>query len=114
MHKFYIYICIIFLWTCGGGGGGGKAPTEPEDNLPIAVDKSATIDEDTTTSITLEGSDPGGVTALIYSISTPPANGTASISANATLVYSPNLNFFGEDIIYYRVSNGVQLSHLLK
>ena len=99
-----------FLWTCGGGGGGGKAPTEPEDNLPIAVDKSATIDEDTTTSITLEGSDPGGVTALIYSISTPPANGTASISANATLVYSPNLNFFGEDIIYYRVSNGVQLS----
>jgi len=107
MDKKVLFFLVFFLWTCGGGGG-GKAPTEPEDNLPIAVDKSASTDEDTSTSITLEGSDPGG-SALIFSISSNPVNGTATVT-NGLATYTPNLNFFGEDVFYYRVSNGVDLS----
>jgi len=107
MRKLHVYIFIVFLWTCGGGGG--KAPTEPEDSLPVAVEKSTSTDEDTSTTIALEGNDPGGATALIFSISDNPSNGTVTVE-NSSAIYTPNLNFFGEDVFYYRVSNGLELS----
>lgn len=55
--------------------------------------------------IMLGGYDPNGTGNLVYSIVSPPKNGTLS-DALPDITYTPNWNFIGIDSFSYRVNNG--------
>jgi hypothetical protein len=75
---------------------------------PVADAKSATLDEDTSATVVLTGTDAEGA-ALIFSISDLPVHGTLSLSG-ATATYVPTPNFFGTDQFSYTVSDGALTS----
>ena len=77
---------------------------------PVVQDKSYTVNEDTATTITLTGSDPQGA-QLTYQIEQAPSNAIASLSG-ASLSYTPNENFVGQDSIKYSASNADYKSNI--
>jgi hypothetical protein len=69
------------------------------NDAPTAAAKSATLNEDASSNVTLSASDvDSGV--FTYAISTAPAHGTATIS-RSTLTYRPTTNWSGSDVLYY-------------
>ena len=77
---------------------------------PTVSDKSYTIDEDTSTTITLEGVDPQNQ-SLAFTIEENPENAIASLSGSS-LTFTPNTNFNGEETVKYSASNGSQTSNI--
>jgi VCBS repeat-containing protein len=82
----------------------------PVNDAPTAVNDSYTATEDTTLTVAAPGvllndSDVDGDT-LTASIATLPAFGTATVSANGALSYTPNANFCGPDSLTYAISDG--------
>jgi len=78
------------------------------NEFPIAADDSITIPEDSmyVASVLENDADPDDNELRILSAS-PPANGSVSIaSGDTTLIYTPNLNFFGQDSLDYIVDDG--------
>ncbi|MGH9850649.1 MAG: Ig-like domain-containing protein, partial [Blastocatellia bacterium] len=75
------------------------------NRAPVATNQAVTLDEDTTASIRLEGSDPDG-DRLAYTVASQPLSGTLTGSA-PNLTYKPNLNFNGVDRFTFKVSDGV-------
>ncbi|MGD0336882.1 MAG: Ig-like domain-containing protein [Candidatus Omnitrophota bacterium] len=71
---------------------------------PVANEKLFTINEDNSLIITLTGTDPEN-NPLTYSIVTPPAHGTLSGTA-PNLIYTPNLNYNGNDVFSFKVNDG--------
>lgn len=71
---------------------------------PIGDDQTVTTDEDTEVGIALSGSDVDG-DDLTYGIELAPDHGTAVIS-DGSVIYTPNLNYFGDDQIVFRVDDG--------
>ena len=71
---------------------------------PIAEASNVIVQEDTSTSITLNGSDPDG-DPLTYSVLTSPSQGTLSGTV-PNLTYSPKNNFSGKDSLTFKVSDG--------
>ena len=53
----------------------------------------------------LTGSDPDG-DALVWSVTTQPTHGTASITGGSTLSYTPAANYSGPDVVGVTVSDG--------
>ncbi len=51
----------------------------------------------------LAANDNSGGRPVTYTVVTPPANGTVSISANGTMTYTPKLGFAGNDQFTYRI-----------
>ncbi|QMU31362.1 choice-of-anchor tandem repeat GloVer-containing protein [Adhaeribacter radiodurans] len=74
---------------------------------PVANAQSITTTEETGKAITLTGSASG--TSLVYTIVTPPANGTLS-GSGATRTYKPKANFSGKDSFKFKVVWGCQES----
>ncbi len=74
---------------------------------PVAVDDTAATDEDLVVTISPLGndSDPNGDPLTISAVGAP-ANGAVSISGTTQLVYTPNLNFYGDDVFMVTVSDG--------
>lgn len=74
----------------------------PDD--PVAVDDTASVDEDDSVGIDVldNDSDPDGDALIIVDVSDP-INGTAT--ANGTLSYTPNLDFCGDDSFTYTVDD---------
>jgi len=77
---------------------------------PIANDQTVSTDEDTPVAITLTGSDPDG-DSLIFSILFDPTNGVLDSlvpinAAAASVTYTPNANFVGNDSFTFEVSDG--------
>ncbi|MFJ5370285.1 Ig-like domain-containing protein, partial [Bosea sp. CER48] len=72
---------------------------------PIAVNDTATTDEDTPVEISplLNDSDPDGDALTLTAASA--GNGTVTI-ANGVITYAPNANFNGTDTIVYEISDG--------
>ena len=70
-----------------------------DDATTVSGDTQASIAEDTSASGDLNATDADGLTdGSYFSISTVPANGSASIDpANGNWTYSPNPDFFGSD-----------------
>lgn len=102
----------MFIWTCGGGGGGGDTPTEPGPSgpgSPSVQDIQVTTNEDVSSVITLNGTDPGNK-PLTFSVSVQPTNGSFSLSGN-TGTYTPNENFNGSDEFTFFASNGTNNSN---
>ncbi|EHA1125584.1 tandem-95 repeat protein, partial [Vibrio navarrensis] len=74
------------------------------NDAPTATDVSATGEEETPLTITLNGSDVEG-SSLNYQVVTAPVNGSVTITGNQA-VYTGNSNFFGQDSFTYSVSDG--------
>ncbi len=74
------------------------------NDTPTATDVSATGEEETPLTITLNGSDVEG-SSLSYQVATAPLNGSVTITGNQA-VYTGNSNFFGQDSFTYSVSDG--------
>lgn len=77
---------------------------------PTAVDDTAVTDEDTAVTIPLlaNDSDPDGDPLTITAVGSP-QHGTASSNGLAA-VYTPTLNFFGQDVFTYTVTDGEWLA----
>ena len=105
-----ILLSLMFIWTCGGGGG--DTPTEPGPSgpgSPSVQDIQVTTNEDVSSVITLNGTDPGNL-PLTFSVSAQPTNGSFSLSGN-TGTYTPNENFNGSDEFTFFASNGTNISN---
>ncbi|MEZ4592421.1 MAG: Ig-like domain-containing protein [Chloroflexota bacterium] len=72
---------------------------------PIAVDDIKTIGEDETVVLEPTLNDIDGDVLTIESF-TPPGNGTAVLSGTQQIVYTPTLEFSGQDSFSYTVSDG--------
>ena len=74
---------------------------------PIAVNDSATTDEDTQVTIDLlaNDSDPDGDDLTVDSVGSP-ANGTVTDNGDGTVTYTPDENYNGTDSFIYIVSDG--------
>jgi len=81
--------------------GGCNDKPKPGNPDPTALNRSATLDEDTSTSVTLQGT---GTGPFGYNLVTPPANGTVTLSGN-TATYTPDPDFNGPDPFQYDVTN---------
>jgi hypothetical protein len=76
----------------------------PVNDAPVAVGQNLDLDEDTTKSITLVGTDVEG-TDLSFALVTAPAKGKLS-GTLPNLVYTPNANAHGDDSFRFKVSDG--------
>ncbi len=79
----------------------------PVNDTPVAVNDSATTDEDTpvTLAVLENDSDSDGDALHIESVGEP-LHGTASIENDTLLRYEPEENYFGTDSVRYVVSDG--------
>jgi len=98
-----------FTYTISDGQGGNATATvnitvTAVNDAPVATDQSVTLDEDTTKTITLTGSDIDG-DKLGYSLVTWPTKGKIAGSM-PNLVYTPNANFNGTDSFTFLVNDG--------
>jgi hypothetical protein len=97
-------VTIPFTVSDGQLQDQGSVVINVQGNLPpIANNQSASVQEDQSVIIILQGSDPENQT-LSYTI-TNPGNGTAVAIGNS-VTYTPNLNYNGTDIFTYTVSDG--------
>jgi cellulose biosynthesis protein BcsQ len=76
----------------------------PVDDPPIAKRKDVVVEEDTSTPIILEGSDPDG-DSLIYSVVRAPSHGSLTGTA-PNLTYTPDPNFDWLDSFTFKVNDG--------
>lgn len=80
--------------------------TEP-NTPPVAVDDTATTDEDVATLISVLGNDSDADgNALTVTATGTASHGTVTINADNTLTYTPNANYNGADSFTYTISDG--------
>ena len=101
MHLKQLLLIAIVISSCGGGGGGGAA------NVPFALtlaQNTFSTNEDTSYNGSMAAS-ANEVVTLEYSLTSSTTNGTLTFSTiNATISYTPNTNFFGQDEFTYSVT----------
>jgi len=75
---------------------------------PIALDDSATVDEDSSVLINVLGNDTGVTGIVSVATVTEPEHGTAIIVTNTTdkILYTPDEDYFGTDSFSYTVTDG--------
>jgi uncharacterized repeat protein (TIGR01451 family) len=76
------------------------------DQAPSANNDAVTINEDEPIVIHVLSNDTDpqdNIDPSTLTIVTPPGNGTALVNADGTVTYTPNQNYFGTDIFYYRI-----------
>ena len=82
------------------------------NDAPTLADATLTVDEDTSGMTTLVGMDGDG-DALVYSISTMPTNGSATVdAASGVLTYTPNADFNGADTLEVVANDGTADSNI--
>ena len=88
----------------GGGlvrwGGSATQTNQP----PVATAKSITLAENSSTNLTLTGTDPQGGT-LSFTLLTTPTHGTLT-GTPPSVTYKPATNYFGNDAFTFKVNNG--------
>lgn len=79
----------------------------PVNDAPVAVNDSATFNENTAAVIPVLGndSDPEGDAVSVVSV-TQGTRGTAAINADGTITYTPQANVHGSDSFTYTVADG--------
>lgn len=110
-----------FTYTISDGNGGADTATvtitvNPVDDLPTAVNDTATVNEDSSVSINVTGNDNfggDGPSTGTIAVGTNPSNGTVSVNNNGTpnnptddkITYTPNANFNGSDSFTYTITD---------
>ena len=102
-----------FTYTIGDGNGNSDSATvsitvnSVNDN-PVAVDDSATTDEDVVVTIdVLDNDTDADDDNLTVSGVTQPANGSVTNNNDGTVTYAPAAGFFGADSFTYTVTDGI-------
>ncbi len=79
------------------------------DNIPpVAIDDTATTDEDTSATIDVVANDSdsdGSLDISSVSVVSSPANGTAVYNGDGTFTYTPDVNFNGSDTFTYSIAD---------
>jgi hypothetical protein len=104
-----------FTYTITDGNGGTDTATvrinvTPVNDAPDAVDDAYATDEDVALVIAPAGvltndSDVDGDTLTVQSF-TQPTNGTVTVNADGSFVYTPNTNYNGADSFTYTITDG--------
>ena len=76
----------------------------PQNQTPVAEGSTTAATEDTSSTLTLTGSDPDG-DALTFAVVSGPAHGTVT-GAAPDLTYTPDPDYFGEDVLTFAVTDG--------
>jgi hypothetical protein len=93
-----------FILNGGGVVRWGGSPTLT-NQPPVATPQSITLAENSSTNITLTGSDSQGKT-LTFSLLTLPTHGTVS-GTPPSVTYKPATNYIGSDAFTFKVNNGI-------
>jgi VCBS repeat-containing protein len=101
---------FTYAVTDNNGGlatGTVTVTVNPINDAPVAVDDSATTDEDTpvTIDVLANDTDVDGDTLTVESV-TDGSNGTTSIDVDGNIVYTPNADFTGTDTFEYTITDG--------
>lgn len=80
----------------------------PVNDAPIAIPQTLSVDEDSSLNVVLSGSDVDE-DSLTFTLIAGPTHGTLS-GTGRNLVYTPGLNFNGEDSFTFSVSDGTLVS----
>ena len=107
MKNIYIIISLAFIWTCSSSSSKPTEPTVPTQP-PTVNNLTLTTNEDTPTTFTMTGTDPGNF-ALTFSIATQPQHGTLTTSGSSG-TYTPKSNYNGEDTFGFIATNGTLTS----
>lgn len=111
--SYIMLLASLLLVACGGGGGGGddraaaNVSNTPNTTVPAlkANNYSVTTNTGTATEIFALDNDIGTHDpSLVVTIISAPANGTAVIQANNSILYTPNPGFIGTDTLRYRIT----------
>jgi VCBS repeat-containing protein len=101
-----------FTYTISDGNGGTATATvvvtvNAVNDAPVAAGDSASVDEDSSVTITVLGndSDVDGDTLAAVLVSGP-AHGSVVLNADGTFTYKPEANYNGTDSFTYRASDG--------
>ncbi|EBA09389.1 DUF4114 domain-containing protein [Sagittula stellata] len=74
-------------------------------DVPVAQDGSGTVVSGNALTTALSAFDADGDT-LVFALDSGPANGSVTVSANGSAVYTPDAGFSGSDSFVFRVSDG--------
>ena len=107
MKKLLIIFTAMLIWTCSSSSSKPTEPTVPTQP-PTVNNLTLTTNEDTPTTFTMTGTDPGNF-ALTFSIATQPQHGTLTTSGSSG-TYTPKANYNGEDIFGFIATNGTLTS----
>jgi gliding motility-associated-like protein len=91
--------------TVDSAPGTVSISVNPVNDVPVAAAQNLTTPEDTPLPIILTGTDTEG-SALTYSVVTLPGNGSLSCTNCANPIYTPNLNYNGNDSFTFKVNDG--------
>ena len=83
-------------------------PVDPFTNHPTAADQNVTLSLNDSLIITLEGTDPDGV-SIDFEVVDNPSNGVVELLGGQA-TYTPNTDFVGFDSFTFRAFNGVKYS----
>jgi gliding motility-associated-like protein len=91
--------------TAGGNQASASVTVVQPNTAPIALNQSVNVTEDVASNISLTGTDTEN-DPLIFTVVSPPAHGSLS-GTGATVLYTPNSNYFGPDSFTFHVSDGI-------
>lgn len=108
-----------FTYTVDDGNGDTATATititvpEPTNTPPVAVNDAYSTDEDQTLTVPIaDGLLVNDIDAdgdlLSARVETGPSNGTLTLNANGTFIYTPNADFEGVDTFTYIVNDGTE------
>jgi len=104
-----------FQYTANNVGGASTPATVTitviSNAAPVANDQGVSTNEDTAVAITLTATDTDVGTVLMYSIVTPPSNGTLT-GMPPSVTYTPALNYNGSDSFTYKANDGLTDSNV--
>lgn len=102
-------------YTISDGNGGTASSTvsvtiNPINDLPVAVNDTASTNEDTLVNINVlaNDTDADGETLTVQTATA--TNGAVTIESNGTLNYTPTANFNGTDTISYTITDPAQIT----
>ncbi|WP_171496629.1 Ig-like domain-containing protein, partial [Acinetobacter junii] len=75
------------------------------NDVPVATPTTATTNEDTAVTLTPSVTDPDAGDVLTVTSAVSANGGTVTINADGTLNYTPALNYVGDDVVTYTVTD---------
>ncbi len=99
----------------GGSGGGGSGGGGSDNNAPTVSDQNAATQQGTSITLTLRGRDADGDDLTFEVVGGPSFGQLGAIDnsrrSSATVLYTPDDDFVGTDVLTFRCSDGIDFSN---